>query len=45
MPSEPLGKPLRVNRGAERVGEYEVCVHVGIAGEVALEYLRLAVAS
>ena len=37
---EPLGQGLRVNRPAERVGENEVTVHVGVTREVALEELR-----
>ena len=43
MFAEPLREPLRVDVATEFVGEHEVAVLVGGAGEVAFEQLRLAV--
>lgn len=34
VPREPLGQPLRVDDAAERVGEHEVVVPIGVGGEV-----------
>lgn len=45
LPAEPLGQPLRMDRGAERVGEDEILVDVGSAREVSLEQLIRKAAS
>lgn len=41
--TEPLREPLRMDRPAERVGEHEVEVGVGIARERTLDELRCPV--
>jgi hypothetical protein len=42
---EPFGQPLRMDRAAGLVAEDEVLVDVGLAGERALEQLRLTVSA
>ena len=45
MLGEPIRQALRVDRSAQRIGEHEITVDVGGAGEVTLEQLRLTVAA